>query len=129
MKVQIVQSTAHQKFHKGKGDMIQKPLKEWAAKERIMRGWSIRQMAERMGKPHSTIRRVFNDDDRVGVETCVQLAKIFNKPADVVLEMGGWIPRRPEETKLSRELMHIFAQMPASKQYDLIDYARFILDK
>lgn len=129
MSVQIVQATAQQTTQQRKVNMIQRALKEWAAQQREQRGWSIREMAERMNSPHSSIRRVFDENQRVGVEVSVRLAQIFNKPVDEVLEMGGFIPRRPEETKLHRELQHLFDQMPIDKRHDLIDYARFLLAK
>lgn len=129
MSVQIAQPTAHQGMQKRKDHMIQKKLKTWAAQQRELRGWSIREMAERMNSPHSTIRRVMDEDKKVGVEVAVRLAQIFNTPVENVLEMAGFIPRRPEETKLHRELIHVFDQMPIDKRHDLIDYARFLLSK
>lgn len=92
MMAQIGQATARQKGKKRKVKMaiIQQPLKEWATREREARNWSIRELAERTASPHSSIRRAFNDEDRVGVEVCIRLAKVFNKPVYDVLEMAGW---------------------------------------
>lgn len=94
---------------------MQQALKAWARQQREQRGWSVREMAERMNSPHSSIRRVFDDNERVGVEVSMRLAKIFNKPVEEVLEMGGYIPRRPEETRLHRELIHLFEQLSIDK--------------
>lgn len=109
--------------------MVQRKLKEWVAKERKTRHWSIRELAERTNSPHSSIRRAFVDDERVGIEVCLRLAKAFNKPVYEVLEMAEWVPKRPEETRLSMELMHLFDQLTIDKQHDLIDYTRYLLQK
>lgn len=79
MMVQNGQATAHRKGKKRKVHMaiVQQPLKEWAARERDARNWSIRELAERTNSPHSSIRRAFNEQDRVGVEVCIRLANIF----------------------------------------------------
>lgn len=105
---------------------MQTRFKDWARSEMEKRGLSTRTTAIRAGLAHTTVAKALRPDETVSVETCVALARVFNQPVFNVLEMAGFVPPSPLETKERRLLLHIYDALDEERRGELLRYAAFL---
>lgn len=102
-------------------------LATWLNERVSERGWSLRETARRVGVSHTTIINIANGQVRASPELCQGLARVFGVPPEEVFRRAGLLPPAPDETPTIRELVHLFSQLPAEEQDDVIAIVRTLL--
>lgn len=109
--------------------IIQPKFKQWLRDSLEKRGWSDRELAVRGDIAHSSVARAKNDDEPVGYAVVMAMAQAFGYPPDVLLEMAGLLPAKPQETQRTRLLVSIYTNLGNADQDELIRYAEWLRDR
>jgi transcriptional regulator with XRE-family HTH domain len=74
---------------------------EWVLQELGSRGWSQSDLARASGLTRGTISNLLNEVASPNPQTCIQIAKAFELPPEVVLRKAGILPPR---TKIDEDV-------------------------
>ena len=79
----------------------------WLSLETERQGWSLQQMARRVGVSRVDITRIAKGQMRPSADLCRQVAMIFNIPPVEVFRRAGFLPPELKETSLLQKTMHL----------------------
>lgn len=102
---------------------------EWLNEELQKRNWTRAELARRGGFNSSSLYLLDSGRRRPGPEICEGIARALNLPVEAVFRHAGLLPPVPESSPVSEELAYINRQLPPSKQLELLDLARVILER
>lgn len=69
---------------------------DWVTSEYQRRGWSMRQLAQKMGYSHGTVSLVLGNKQPITWEFCAGVAKAFQLSAIEVFRRAELLPRAPD---------------------------------
>ena len=100
-------------------------------KENLKRGWSNNELAHHMGYTGTWVSNIMTQRDPPSVKFCNMLAKVYHEPPENILRMAGLIPEKsePPKTKVFNELVDILQRLEEDKLQNVVDFARFQLEK
>ena len=89
---------------------------EWVLQELDTRGWSQSDLARASGLTRGTISNLLNEVASPNPQTCIQIAKAFELPPEVVLRKAGILPPRTKIDEDVDRLAYRIAQLPPDDQ-------------
>lgn len=89
---------------------------EWVLQELDSRGWSQSDLARASGLTRGTISNLLNEVASPNPQTCIQIAKAFELPPEVVLRKAGILPPKTKIDEDVERLAHRIAQLPPEDQ-------------
>ena len=104
-------------------------IADWIENAQAARGWTQAELARRAGISQGAISRVISGSRNAGVDFCRAIAKAFSVPEQEVLQVAGLLDKVSPETTGQDEMAYIYANLPAERQAQLREYARFLLDQ
>jgi len=69
-------------------------MSTWLSKELQERGWSMRELARKVGKSHTAIADIVNEQMNPSPEMCRLIADALSLPPERVFRMAGLLPPR-----------------------------------
>jgi len=102
---------------------------EWLLKELAKRDWSQYELAKRSGVNRSTISRIVNGARGIGNETLTAIAETLQIPTEEVFRHAGIIPKRSIRYTRVEEFQYIYDALPPDKQQEVLEYARYVLER
>lgn len=109
--------------------MAQDELVEYVNDRMERRGWSLRELAQRAGLPHSTLHRMYDPQANLGPRACNGLARALGVPAVTIFEMAGLLPKRPPDSRDTELLRKIYYDLDENARQELVRYAEFLRDR
>jgi len=103
-------------------------LKNWLTNELSKRGISQSELARRSGVPRQTINGIMNETRGVGPDVLNALAHGLNLPSATLFKAAG-ILDATDLTSEEEELLLLFRGLSATDRKELVDLARFKLDR
>lgn len=97
----------------------------WLRRELKKRGSNISKLALRIGADQSNLSKIVSSGN-ASLDTYDDIAKAMRLPLQIVLSQSGIIPPLDEEIE---EIIKIFGRLTPEQKDDILDYARFKLDK
>ena len=104
-------------------------LETWLKGELGRRGWSLREVARRVGVSHTAIINVANGRTKPGADLCRQIALVLQVPPETVFRRAGLLPPEMPETATLLEASFLFARLSADEQETLLTMMRALVEK
>jgi len=101
----------------------------WLKDELGARGWSLREMARRIGMSHTAIINVANGRARPSASLCRKIALALQVPPEDVFRRAGLLPPDPPASPSLLEANFLFAQLSAREQETLLTMMRALVEK
>ncbi len=79
----------------------------WLSSETERQGWSLQQMARRVGVSRVDITRIAMGQMRPSADFCREVAIVFNIPLGEVFHRAGFLPPELKETSLLQKAAHL----------------------
>jgi transcriptional regulator with XRE-family HTH domain len=102
-------------------------LATWLNIETETRGWSLRELARRVGVSHTTIINIANQQRRPSADLCRRIALALHVPPEEVFRKAGLLPQLPKQDKATRELNDILPLLTDEELELLLHAARGML--
>ena len=104
-------------------------LASWLKEELGARGWSLREMARRVGVSHTAIINVANGRTRPSANLCRKIALALHVPPEDVFRRAGLLPPNPPVSPSLLEANFLFAQLPEQEQETLLTMMRALVER
>lgn len=104
---------------------------DWLRVQLRERGWSESELARRAGVSRSAINLITNEKTSPGYEVASGIADAFGLRREDVFRIAGLLPplSEAEDKALLEELVEVVKQLPISVQADVLEYARWRLER
>ena len=104
-------------------------LATWMKDELDARGWSLREMARRVGVSHTAIINVVNGRTRPSAHLCRKIALVLRVPPEAILRRAGLLPPEPPGSASLLEANFLFAQLSEDEQETLLTMMRVLVER
>jgi len=101
----------------------------WLKQEFEKRNWAIRAAARRIGVSHPTISDIVTLQKQPSYETCMAIAKAFNKSPVWILRLAGLLPKIEPLNFDFDEWRHVLANISDTDRAELMEIARGKLER
>lgn len=101
----------------------------WLTEELRARGWSMREMARRVGVSHTAIVNIAHGRARPSAGLCREIARVLRVPPEHVFRLAGLLPPDPPESPSLVEANFLFAQLCEDEQDILLTMMRALVEK
>lgn len=100
----------------------------WLLGQMDKKKWSIREAARKANISHTLVSNAVNGD-LPSYETCIALAKAFNQPQHLVLNLAGLLDMPPDWSPTQAEWDDLFARLSPEDQAEMLEIVRIKLNK
>jgi len=100
---------------------------EWLLAELEKRNMTQAELARKSGVTPPQISRILSGTRGTEGKTLSALAHALKLPPEEVYRAAGLLPPEPIETKLTRQITYVTAQLPPEEQQGLLEFAKLRL--